>query len=103
MVTGRERTGRVVRDEQAADRQPVREPLRERHELRAHAGLLEGEERPGAADARLHLVEGEERAELVCERRSRGDERRLERDDAALAENGLEQDQADIAGRCGVQ
>ncbi len=45
VVAGRERAGGVVGDEQAADRQAVREPLRERDELRTHAELLEREER----------------------------------------------------------
>ena len=69
VVAGHERAGRVVGDEQAADRQAVREALGERDELRAHAELLEGEERAGAADAGLHLVEGEQRAELARARR----------------------------------
>ena len=77
VVAGRERARRVVGDEQAADRQAVREALRERDELRPHAELLEGEERAGAADAGLHLVEGEQRAELVRERgRGRSELRR---------------------------
>ena len=65
MVAGHERARRVVGDEQAADRQAVREALRERDEIGPHAELLEGEERPGAADAGLHLVEGEQRVELA--------------------------------------
>ena len=44
VVAGLERAGRVVGDEQAADRQAVRERLGERDELRPHAELLEREE-----------------------------------------------------------
>src|SRR3546814_7239242 len=47
-------------NEQRTDRQPVRKALRERDELRAHAELLEAEERAGTADASLHLVEAEQ-------------------------------------------
>ncbi len=92
MVAGDERAGRIVRDEQRADRQPVREPLGERDEIGADAQLLEREERPGAPDARLDLVEAEERLQLG----RRGDELRVERNDAALAENRLEQDQPHV-------
>ena len=97
MVAGLEGAGSVVCDEQAADRQAVRETLGERHELRADVELLEGEEAAGAADAGLHLVEREERAELLRELGRGFHEVGLEWDHAALAEHGLEQDQADVA------
>ena len=44
----------------------------------------------------LHLVEREQRAELVGERRRGRDEGRLERDDAALAEHRLEEHEPDV-------
>ena len=53
---------------------------------------LEREERSGATDPGLHLVEAEERRELG----RGGHERLLERDDASLAEHRLEQDQPDL-------
>ncbi len=103
VVARLERARRIVRDEQAADRQAVRERLGKRHELRPDAELLEREEAAGAAHARLHLVEREQRAELLGQRRSRREERRLERDHAALAEHRLEEDQPDVVGRGRVQ
>ena len=57
-----------VGDEQRADRQPVREPLRERDRVGADAGRCQAKNVAGAADAGLHLVEDEQRAELVGER-----------------------------------
>ena len=58
----------VAGDEQRADREPVRERLRHRHEVRLHAELLEGEEGAGAADAGLDLVAAEQRVELAAAR-----------------------------------
>ena len=46
--------------------------------------------------AGLHLVEGEQRAELVGERGRGRRNCRLERNDAAFAEHRLEQDEADV-------
>ena len=71
---GSNRVGGVVGDEQRADRQAVGEPLRERGQVRPHAELLEGEERPRPADAGLHLVEAEERAVLGGELGGGGEE-----------------------------
>ena len=87
-----------VRDEQAADRQPVRQALRERHRVGPHAELLEREERARAADARLHLVEDEQRAGVVGERRARLRRTARRGDDPALAEHRLEQDAAGLVG-----
>ena len=92
VVAGLERRRRVVGDEQRADRQPVREPLRERHRVGPDAELLPREERAGAADAGLHLVEDEQRAVLVGERAREREDLRRERPDAALALHRLEQD-----------
>ena len=52
VVAGGEAAGRAPRGEQRADRQAVAEPLRHRHEVGLEPGLLEGEERAGATDAR---------------------------------------------------
>ena len=93
VITGDERAGRIVCDEQRADRQAVRKPLGERDEIGTDAQLLECEERPGAPHARLDLVETEQRMQLA----RRGHERGVERDDASLAENRLEQDQPHVS------
>ncbi len=103
MVADRERARRLVGNQQAADRQTVRETLRERDELRADAEPLEGEERAGAPDAGLHLVEGQQRSELGGELRRGGDELRGERDHAAFPEHRLEQDQADVLAGDGTK
>ena len=92
MIAGSEGAGRVVRDEQCPDGQSVGETLRERDEVRAHAQLLEREERARPPDPGLHLVEAEERRELC----GRCDELAVERHDAALAEDRLEEDQAHL-------
>src|SRR5207249_6387054 len=44
--------------------QPVRQSLRQRHRIGLYAELLEGEERAGPADPRLHLVEHQQCAAL---------------------------------------
>ncbi len=61
MVSGDECAGGVIRDEQAADRKPVCEPLGQRDEIGPDAELLVCKERPGSSDAALDLVEEEER------------------------------------------
>ena len=96
VITRLERAGGPVGDEQAADRQAVGQSLRERDRIGADAELLEREERARAADARLHLVEHEQRPGLVRELARCGDERCVEGDDAALAEDRLEQDAAGV-------
>src|SRR5207244_7702164 len=75
-----------------ADREPVRETLCERDELRPHAELLEAEERPGAADAGLHLVEAEKRAVRARELVGRPHELEPGGMNPALALDGLEPD-----------
>jgi len=101
MVAGDEGARDVVGDEEAADRQPVRQSLREREELRPGAEPLPGEKRAGAADAGLHLVEAEERAMPLRQGGSDGDELGFERNHTALSEYRLEEDQPDLAARSG--
>ncbi len=96
MIAGRERVRRLVGDEQAADREAVRERLRQSQQVGADSDVLPREEPSRAPDAGLHLVEREQRAEVVRDLRCDDDEVRLERDHTALAEDGLEQDQADV-------
>ena len=79
-------------DEKRSDRKAVRKALGERHEVWPHAELLEGEERPGAPDPGLNLVEAEKRRQSRC----RLDELVLERNHSALAEYRLEQNQPDL-------
>src|SRR5205807_7513589 len=90
VVAGHESARRLVGDEEAADGEPVRERLREREEVGPDAELVEREERAGASDTGLHLVEGEQRAQALRAGRRGGDERGVERNDAALAEYRLE-------------
>ena len=99
MITGGECADGLVRDEQRSDREPVGETLREGDEIGAHAELLEGEEAAGPSRTRLHLVEAEDGLEL----RGSPDEVRLERDHATLAEDRLEEDQADLVVDGGAQ
>src|SRR5262249_12019500 len=67
VISGLERAGALVCDEQRADRQAVGQTLRERHGVRLHAEPLPREERPRASDTRLHLVEHEQRTVPVGE------------------------------------
>ena len=99
VVAGHEAGRRLVGDEQRADRQAVREPLRERDRVGPHAVRLPGEELAGAADAGLHLVEDEQRAVLVGERARLLERLGRERLHAALALHGLEEDRGRVAGR----
>ena len=92
VVAGLEAGRRVVGDEQRADRQAVREPLRERDCMRLDAESLPREERAGAPDAGLHLVEDQQRAVLVGERARFREGLGRERMHAALALHRLEQD-----------
>ena len=86
----------VIRDEQRADRQAVRKAFRERDRVGLHAELLPREEAAGAADARLHLVEDQQRAVLVRERARLCEELGRERMDAAFALHRLEQDRGRV-------
>jgi hypothetical protein len=103
VVSRLERTGGLVRDEEAADREAVGEPLRQSDEIGTYTQLLEGEERPRAAGARLHLVEAEERTELGGHRGRRGGELGRRRPDSPLALDRLEQDQPRLGARSGLE
>ena len=98
MVARLEACGRIVGDEQRADRQPVRETLGERDGVGLHAELLPGEERAAAADARLNLVEHEEGAVLVGQLARPGEDLRGQRVDAAFALHRLEDDRRGLVG-----
>ena len=102
VVAGLEAGRRVVGDEERADRQSVREALRERDRVGPDAVGLPREERAAAADAGLHLVEDQQRAVLVGERARLREHLGRERVHAALALHRLEQDRggvrADVLG-----
>jgi hypothetical protein len=97
VVSGADRAGGSVPNEQRADRKAVAQPLRERHEVGLDADLLVGEERPGPSDSRLHLVDAEERADLTRDLRRRLHETVVQRNDAALPEDRLENDRRQVA------
>ena len=63
--------------------------------------LLVGEERARAPHSGLNLVDAQERPDFERELRGGLRKRRLERDHAALPQNGLEQDQRRLA--CGSE
>ena len=64
--------------------------------VRRDAGLLPREERAGATDAALHLVEDEQRAVLVGERAGGGEKLGAGRMDPALALDRLDQDRGGV-------
>src|SRR5712691_2272149 len=90
VVAGLESTGGFRGNEQRADRQSVREPLRERDGIRLHAEPLPGEEAAGPPHPGLHLVEDEQRAVRVRELARLFEEAHGCRVDPALALDRLE-------------
>ncbi len=87
---------RLVGDEERADREPVREPLRERDGVRPDPGLLPGEEGAGAPDAALDLVQDQQGAVLVGEGAGGRQELGGRRVDPTLALDGLDQDRGGL-------
>src|SRR3954452_17524458 len=84
-------------DEDGAEGQAAAERLGEGDDVRDDAALLEGEERGGAPEAALDLVEDQDGAGAVGELPCGGEELVCERDDAALAHDRLEDDGARVA------
>ena len=80
--------------EDRAERQSAAERLGERDDVGDDAALLEREERSGAPEAALDLVEDQDRAGAVGDAARGGEEVVRERDDAALAHDRLEEDRA---------
>src|SRR2546429_8504695 len=78
------------------ERHPTAESLGERHHVRGNPELLRREPRAGAAHARLHLVEHEERADLGRELAEATDKGRGRSDVAALAKHRLYEDRGDV-------
>ncbi len=64
---GRERLVEPLLHEERADGHAAREALGERDRVALHAVVLRAQPATGAADARLHLVEEEQRAVLVAD------------------------------------
>ena len=81
-----------------ADRHAAAQPLRQRHDVGHDPLVLEGVERPRAADAGLDLVEDQHRARLRAEAPQLLQETRRRQDDAALGLHGLDDDGARLVG-----
>src|SRR5204863_9331983 len=75
-----------------AERQSAAERLCEREDVGNDTALLEREERSGASEAALDLVEDQDRAEAIGETPRRGKIVVGQRNDAALAHHRLEND-----------
>src|SRR4029453_19580336 len=82
----------TVGDEEATDWKAVGEALGEHHRGGADLELLVGEERPGPSHSGLHLVEDEQRAELVGDASCGHEKIGLGDVDSALALNRFEHD-----------
>src|SRR4051794_9234499 len=92
VVAGLERPGQALAGEDRADRQPAAERLGGRQRVGHDTRLLEGPQRPAAAQAALDLVVEQRRAVRVA-RLARGAQQAVgQRPDAALALDRLEQD-----------
>ena len=100
MIARLERAGGFVGDEQAADRQAVRESFRERDRVRPHIRLLVREERARSTDAGLHLVEDEQRAVFVGEASCCSVGPCASSGTTSLAQDRLEQDAAGVLRDC---
>ena len=83
-----------VRRENRADRNAAAEALRHGNNIRTDAVLLERKQAARAADAGLHLVDDEQQILLAAERLDLLDERRVKRQNAALALHKLHHDGA---------
>ena len=96
--------GRGARGGEAgADREAAAQPLGDGGDVRAHARLLAGEQRAGAAHAGLDLVEHQQQAVLVAEGAQVLQALRRHRPDAALALDRLDQDGGGLGADRGVQ
>ena len=85
-----------VRGEQRADRQPAGESLGDGGRIGPDAGELGAEPGAAAADAGLHLVVEQQRAVAVAELPRELEPRAVERPDAALALDRLDQHRAGV-------
>ena len=75
-----------------ADGDAVAQGLGEGHDIRYDAAFLIGEERPGAAHARLDLVEEQQAAALIRQISQSAQEARRRRADSSLALHRLDDD-----------
>ena len=76
----------------ARQRQPARNRLRDNHEVGLDVAVLDREQLPGAAEARLHLVDDEDYAVRVAEAADAGHELGRADDEAAFALQRLDDD-----------
>ncbi len=83
----------------AAKRHAAGQRLGDRDEIRLDAGMLDGEERPGAAEAGLDLVGDQHDAVLVGDRPQRLHELDRCGNESAFAEHGLDDDCGDAIRR----
>ncbi len=97
VVAGHEAGRSPVAGEQGSNGQPISQALGERDQVRPDPELLEGEERARAAHPGLYLVDAEQGPDLERELGRRLREGGLERDHAALAEHGLEEEERRVA------
>src|SRR4029078_1144626 len=79
------------RAEAGAERKTAADPFGNRHDVGRHAHMLIGEQRPGAGDAGLHLVENQHEAMLVAESAQSRKKTRRRNADAALTLDRLDQ------------
>ena len=82
-----------------AQRQTTAEGLREHEDVRRHADLLGREPRTGSPEARLHLIEDEERADTRRQLAQCTQERDGRRDVSAFTEHRLDEDRRDVLRR----
>ena len=89
--------------EHRTDRVAVAQRLGRRQHVRLDVHLLVGEQRAGAAHARLDFVEDQQRAGLVAQLAQRFQVVRVARNDAALALDRLDDHGRDIIGNRGAR
>src|SRR5262249_2495494 len=82
-----------------ADRKAPAHRLRHGHETRLHAEVLDRPHLAGAAEAALHLVDDEADAVLLRHLTEMFDEARRRDEKTAFAEDGLDDERADLARR----
>ena len=82
----------------ARERQPARDRLGDRHQVRLDAVVLHREELARAAEAGLHLVGDQDDPVLVADPAEAVDELGRSDDEAALALHRLEDDRGDLLG-----
>src|SRR6266550_9559236 len=93
----------LSRERDRAHREAARDRLRQAQEVRPDPVLLRSENRPGPAEAGLHLVDDQEGAALLAETRGLGHELGARRPYAAFALNELNDECGSLLGDRGVE